>query len=83
MLCLFDLHVEAPDAFLKVHKLICRLIVWQSLQVDYILELVLKKGLSQDEFLPEEVTSFQEHLVAEVLDNILALPESPFEVSSL
>lgn len=30
--------------------------------------------------LPGEVTSLKEHLVAEVLDSIMALPESPFEV---
>lgn len=81
MLCL--LTSIALDSSLKVHKLMCTLIVRQSLQVIYILELVLKKRISQDEFLPGEVTSFQEHLVVEVLDNILALPESPFEVSSL
>lgn len=48
MLCLFDLYVDALDTYLKAHKMKSGLIVWQSLQVDYFSELVLKKGINQD-----------------------------------
>lgn len=49
MFCLFDFFVEALDTSLKVHKMMSSLNVWQSLQVDHISELVLKKRKSQDE----------------------------------
>lgn len=49
MLHLFDLCVEALDAYLKVNKMMSSLIVCQSLQADYIFELVLKKGINRAE----------------------------------
>lgn len=42
--------VEALVTSLTVRKMMSSLNVWQSLQVDYISELVLKKRKSQDMF---------------------------------
>lgn len=49
MLHLFDLCVEALDAYLKVRKMLSSLIVCPSLQVGYIFEFILKKGINQAE----------------------------------